>query len=201
MANYIDKIYMQVSRLGIDESTIIDPYDKPYPIIKATVSNLSKREKRLFKLTTNNGIYRVTRLDNSARPEVPYSQFVRSQVEPLSVGDVTIADIGDKPLGWFRAVLTQVSKSMKKRFKTRMESGMLIIERVQYVERPSNAMQYIKAQVWELGVGGSLRIDTSVYSLKQCQSAVYNINKQSNRRFKLVLVDGNPFISRRGDKK
>lgn len=200
MASYINKIYMQVVRLNVGESTVIDTYGKPYPTLKATVSNLSKREKRFYRLTTNNGEYYITRMGSSARPETPYSQFVRSQVATLNVGDVTIADVGDKPVGWFRAILNQVAKSLQKRFKTRIESEVLVVECIEYVDNLGNAKDHIKGQISHLEIGHSTRIDTEPYSIQQCKSAVYNINKDTEKRFKLAIVECNIFIIRRGDK-
>lgn len=111
-----------------------------------------------------------------------YTDFVRSQVDHMVIGDVTVVDTGDKSLGYFRTVLSQLYNG---EFKTRTTNGLVTVERV----KPSGkVVHHVKPLLWSLNLGESVLLESPHFTHEQLRQAVYIVNKTSDRKFRTKEV-------------
>lgn len=111
-----------------------------------------------------------------------YTDFVRSQVDHMAIGDVTMVDTGDKPLSYFRTVLSQLYGGM---FKTRATDGIVTVERI---EPGSKVIHHVKPLLWALNLGESALLESPDFTHEQLRQAVYIVNKKSDRKFRTKEV-------------
>lgn len=130
-----------------------------------------------------------------------YTDFIRAQLNHMQPGDITIVDIGDKPLSYFRVVLSKLYGGL---FKTCNSNGVITAQRVDQSSKP---VHHVKPLLWGLEIGQSVLIDSPDFNRDQLRQAVYIVNKMSNRKFRtkeVPITMGSDhtrlFAQRKGDK-